>query len=188
MRRCMVLIVFALFGFLWGCQSVQVSQDYDLSKDFSSLKTYGWQTKSQPKTGDIRVDNPLLDARIRAAINDSLSKKGYQRIPEERPDFHVAYKYQVGSKIESDNVGVGVGFGWGGRSRFGGIGVDSGRHISEYDEGVLVIDLTGASNGDLLWRGTGTARVDRHSTPEEITKWVNEAVERILSQFPPLPK
>ena len=188
MRIYIGLIVFTLFGFLWGCQSIQVSQDYDISKDFSSLKTYEWQTKTQPETGDIRVDNPLLDARIRSAINDSLSKKGYQRITQGKPDFYVAYKYQVRSKIESDDVGVGVGFGWGSRSRYGGIGLDTGRYISEYDEGVLVIDLNDASKGDLLWRGTGTARVNQHSKPEEITKGVNEAVEKILSQFPPLPK
>lgn len=182
------LIVFTLFGFLWGCQSIQVSQDYDLSKDFSALKTYEWQAQTQPETGDIRVDNPLLDARIRSAINDSLAKRGYQRITQGKLDFYVAYRYQIRSKIESDDVGVGVGFGWGGGSRFGGIGVDTGRHISAYDEGLLVIDLNDASKADLLWRGTGTARVDQHSTPEEITKGIYEAVEKILSQFPPLPK
>ena len=188
MRIYVGLIIFILFGFLWGCHSIQVSQDYDTSKDFSSFKTYDWQTKNQPKTGDIRVDNPLLDARIRSAINDSLSKKGYQKITQGSPDFHVAYKYQVRRKIESENVGVGIGFGRGSRGRYGGIGIDSGRNISEYDEGLLVIDLNDASKGDLLWRGSGTARVDQHSQPEEITKRVSEAVEKILSQFPPPPK
>jgi len=188
MRIYTGIIVFTLFGFLWGCQSIQVSQDYDLSKDFSSLKTYEWQVQTQPETGDIRVDNPLLDARIRSAINDSLSKMGYQRNTRGKPDFFVAYKYQIRSKIESDDMGVGVGFGWGRHGRFGGIGVDTGRYISEYDEGVLVIDLTDASQGDLLWRGTGSARVNQHAKPEAVTKEVNAAVEKILSQFPPLPK
>jgi len=188
MRIHIGLIGLTLFGFLWGCQTIRVSQDYDLSKDFSSLKTYAWQTETQPQTGDIRVDNPLLDARIRSAINDSLSKRGYQRINQGTPDFYVAYTYQIRSKIESDDVGVGVGFGWGSHRRFGGIGMDTGRYISEYDEGLLVIDLNDASKGDLLWRGTGAARVDQHSKPEEITKGINQAVEKILSQFPPLPR
>ena len=83
---------------------------------------------------------------------------------------------------------MGVGFGWGGRGGFGGLGVGTGREISEYDEGVLVIDLKDASKGDLMWRGTGTAVVDQQSKPEELTKGVNEAVEKILSQFPPLPR
>jgi hypothetical protein len=188
MRRYIGLIAFTLLGFLWGCQSIQVNQDYDMSKDFSSLKTYEWQTKTQPETGDIRVDNSLLDARIRSAINDSLSKRGYQRITQGKPDFYVAYKYQIRRKIGSDDVRMGVGFGLGSRGSFGGVGVSSGRDISEYDEGVLVIDLKDASSGDLMWRGTGTAVVKQQSKPEEITKGVNEAVEKILSQFPPLPK
>ena len=188
MRIFTGLIVFTLSGLLWGCQSIQVSQDYDLSEDFSSLKTYEWQTKTQPKTGDIRVDNPLLDTRIRSAINDSLSKKGYQRITQGKPDFYVAYKYQVRSKIGSNDVGIGVGFGLGSSGRFGGIGVDTGKDISEYDESVLVIDLNDASKGDILWRGTGTARVNQHAKPEEITRGINEVVDKILSQFPPLPR
>jgi len=188
MRIFTGFIVFTLFGLLLGCQSIQVSQDYDLSKDFSSLKTYEWRTKTQPETGDIRVDNPLLDARIRSATNDSLSKMGYQRIARGKPDFYVSYKYQIRSKIGSNDVGVGVGFGWGSRGHMGGIGVDTGRYISEYDEGMLVIDLIDASNDDLLWRGTGTTLVDQHAKPEEVTKGVNAAVKKILSQFPPLPK
>jgi hypothetical protein len=188
MRTHIGLIGLALLGFLWGCQSIQVSQDYDISKDFSSLRTYEWQTETQPETGDIRVDNSLLDARIRSAINESLSKRGYQRNTQGKPDFYVAYKYQIRRKIGSDDAGVGVGFGMGSRGSFGGIGVSTGRDISEYDEGVLVIDLKDASKGDLMWRGTGTAVVDQHAKPEEVTKGVHEAVEKILSQFPPLPK
>jgi len=188
MRIHIGLIVFTLFGFLWGCQSIRVSQDYDLSKDFSLLKTYEWQTQTQPETGDIRVDNPLLDSRIRSAINNTLSNKSFQRITQGKPDFYVAYTYQIRSKIESDDVGVGVGFGWGSRHRYGGIGVDTGRYISEYDEGELVIDFKDGFKGDLLWRGIGTARIDLYAKPEEITKGVNAVVEQILSQFPPLPK
>jgi len=79
-----------------------------------------------------------------------------------------------------------VGIGWGGGRRFGGIGFDSGRQISAYDEGLLVIDLIDASA--LLWRGTGTARADQHATPEEITKGIYDTVDKILAQFPPLPR
>ena len=54
------LVTLFLITQLWGCSSIQVSQDYDLSRDFSTLKTYAWQIESQPTTGDIRVDNSLL--------------------------------------------------------------------------------------------------------------------------------
>lgn len=188
MRNCIGLIIVTLFGFMGGCQSVQVSQDYAPSNNFLGLKTYAWLTETQPETGDIRVDNPLLDARIRKTVDDSLSKRGYQKITQGRPDFYISYTYQIRSKIGSDDVGVGVGFGWGGRGRIGGLGLNTGRYIGEYDEGMLVIDLHEKSKDDLLWRGTGTLPVDQHPNPDEVTEWVGEAVEKILSQFPPLPK
>lgn len=181
-------VIIFLFGHLWGCSGFQVSQDYDLSRDFSPLKTYAWQSESQPKTGDIRIDNSLLDARIRSAIDDSLSKKGYHQIDQGQPDFHVAYTHQISSKIDSSNVTFGFGFGGGGGGTFSGIGVDSGGRVREYDESLWVIDLIDPSTGDLLWRGMGTTPVDQHANPEKSVKKINEGVEKILSQFPPQPK
>ena len=183
-----VLTMVMLFGHLWGCSSMQVSQDYDLSRDFSSLKTYAWLNDSQPKTGDIRTDNSLLDNRFRSAISDSLSKKGYQNVAQEKPDFYVAYTYQIDSKVESSNVTVGFGFGSGGGGAFTGMGVNSGGRVREYDEGLLVIDLIDAATASLMWRGTGTAPVDQHANPEKTVKEINEGVEQILAQFPPQTK
>ncbi|MFO7605258.1 MAG: DUF4136 domain-containing protein [Desulfurivibrionaceae bacterium] len=178
------LIVITLLGFLWGCQSIKVSQDYNPARDFYSLETYAWQMETQPETGDIRVDNPLLHDRIRAAVNQSLLDKGYRKISEGKPDFYVSYKYGTHSRIESDGVGFGLGFGWGGRSRFGGIGVGTGSPAREQDERVLAVDLKD-EQGNLLWRGVGTAPFEQHAGPEEITKEINAMVEKILSQFPP---
>ena len=183
----LVFILF-LFGHLWGCSGIQVSQDYDLSRDFSSLKTYAWQSENQPETGDIRVDNSLLDTRFRSAIDDSLFKKGYQKKSEGKPDFYVAYTYQIDSKVESSNVTVGFGFGSGGGGAFTGMGVNSGGRVREYDEGLLVIDLIDAATASLMWRGTGTAPVDQHANPEKTVKENNEGVEQILAQFPPQTK
>lgn len=182
------LTMVMLFGHLGGCSSMQVSQDYDLSRDFSSLKTYAWLNDSQPKTGDIRTDNSLLDTRFRSAISDALSKKGYQNVAQEKPDFYVAYTYQIESKIESNNVSVGMGFGRSSRGRHAGVGMNTGTTVREYDQGLLVIDLVDPSKASLLWRGTGTARVNPNAEPEKSVKEINEGVEKILSQFPPQAK
>jgi hypothetical protein len=187
-KVCIGFVIITLFGHVWGCSGIRVSQDYDLSRDFSSLSTYAWQTESQPETGDIRVDNSLLDARFRSAINDSLTKRGYQKGEQENADFYVAYTYQIDSKIESSNVTVGFGLGGGSGGAFTGIGVDSGGRVREYDEGLLVIDLIDTSNADLLWRGTGTTPIIQHAKPEKTVKNINEWVEKILAQFPPQPK
>ncbi len=184
LRKVIFLTVLAIFI---GCSGIEVSQDYDVAADFTNLKTFDWYLAKQKKTGDLRVDNLLLDSRIRKAVDRLLAQKGYQKISQGTPDFYVGYKYAIFTRIGSERVSTGIGFGFGGSGSFGAIGIGTGNEVREYDEGMLVIDITDTKNGKLLWRGTSTRRVSRHSNPEKITKKVNENVEKILAQFPPQP-
>jgi hypothetical protein len=168
-----------------GCAGIKVGQDYDVKTDFTSLKTYAWQSTVQAKTGDVRVDNTLLDDRIRKAVDDRLAQKGYRKTAGGIPDFRVAYSYQIRRKVGSEGVQTGIGVGVGGSGSFGGVGLGTGGGVNEYDEGTLVIDFLDAANGDLLWRGTGSRRLVETTDPEKATRRVNETVERILEQFPP---
>ena len=168
-----------------GCSGLQVSQDYDPKADFSGLGTFAWKSEDQPRTGDIRVDNPLLDARIRAAVERALTDRGFRKVAGGAPDFAVSYAFQIRRKIDSERVRTSIGFGSGGGGSFGGVGVSTGGGVSEYDEGMLVIDLTKPDDSHLLWRGTGTRRISQRSNPEQITAEVDETVDKILSQFPP---
>ena len=187
MRKFNIVIFLTFLTLITGCSGIEVSQDYDIEVDFSKLKTFHWFSAVQKKTGDLRVDNPLLDSRIRKAVDSSLAQKGYQKIFKGTPDFYIGYNYSILKKIGSERVRTGIGFGFGGAGRGGMIGIGTGSDVKEYDEGMLVIDITGAANKKLLWRGTGTRRVYRHSDPAKITKEINENVEKILSQFPPQP-
>lgn len=171
-----------------GCTGIKVSQDYDVKTDFSSLKTYAWKSAAQQKTGDVRVDNPLLDERIRKAVDDRLAQKGYRKTARDRPDAYLAYTYQIRRKVGSEGVQTGIGVGMGGSGGFGGVGLSTGGGVNEYDEGTLVIDILDAAAGELLWRGTASRRLLEASDPEKTTRWVNETVDRILAQFPPPPK
>jgi hypothetical protein len=139
----------------------------------------------QHKNGDTEVNNSLLENRIHTAVDRSLSEKGYQRDSQDTPDFYVGYQYKIRRKIESDNVSTGIGFGLGSYSRRGGIGVSTGSGITEYDQGILTIDIIDVTDSSLMWRGIGTSRVSQHSSPESKTKQFNDMVEKILDQFPP---
>ncbi|MBW2620351.1 MAG: DUF4136 domain-containing protein [Deltaproteobacteria bacterium] len=187
MRKLKNVIFLMFLAIFIGCSGIEVSQDYDVAADFSNLKTFDWYSAEQKKTGDLRVDNPLLDSRIRKAVDRSLAEKGYQRIFQGTPDFYVGYKYAILTRIGSEPVRTGIGFGFGGAGSVGAIGIGTGGDVKEYDEGMLVIDITDTINRKLLWRGTGTRRVSRHSDPKKTTKEVNENVEKILAQFPPQP-
>ena len=169
---------------LFGCSSVTVSQDYEIGADFSKYRSFDWVSAQQPKTGDIRVDNPLLDARIRSAVEQTLTEKGFRKETGGRSDMHVAYHLTIRSKIEGDTFRSGVGYGR--YPYWGGAGFET--TIRQYDEGMLVIDIGDAAANRLIWRGTGTRRVTEKTNPEKSIRIVNQTVNEILNQFPPQPK
>jgi hypothetical protein len=170
-----------------GCASVKVSQDYDVTTDFSRLQTYAWHPGAPEKSGGAPTDNPLLASRIRAAVEKNLSQMGYRKIETGSPDFYVTTTYSVRSKIDSGGVRTGVGIGIGGSGTFGSVGV-SGSPVREIKEGTLVIDVSDANQGGLLWRGTGTYEVKPEKDPQKTTEKINRVVEKIMAQFPPQPQ
>ncbi|MBT8042121.1 MAG: DUF4136 domain-containing protein [Pontiella sp.] len=167
---------------LSGCSSVTVSRDYDLSADFSNLSTYAWKHAEQPRTGNARIDNDLIDARVRAAIDAELAGKGFTLAKPSAADFQIAYFLEYKQRIGGSAVSFGIGTGT--YSRFGGIGYDIG--ISDYDEGYLTIDVIDPADGEIIWRGVGRRASYDTGKPAKTTKIVNMAVARILAKFPPV--
>jgi hypothetical protein len=167
-----------------GCSGVNVSQDYPRGADYSALKTYAWQSENQEKTGDLRLDNPLLDARIRRAIDTSLLGKGYQRVSDLQPDFYIAYHQEIYNRIIVDQARSGFAFGMGSFGYHGGVGFSTGNNTGSYDNYMLVIDVIDSGNNGILWRGTGSRSFVQEADPEKMTKQVNKTVNKILMQFP----
>lgn len=174
---------------LAGCSGIRVSQDYEPATTFDNLHTFAWTTATQAPTGDPRIDNPLRDGRIRAAVERVLTTKGFVRATEAAPTFLVRYQYTLRQKIDSSGPSGGIGFGIGSYGRRGGIaiGTGTGNTVSEYDEGSLVIDLMDPATDRLLWRGTGTQRFREYDDPAKTTADIDTLVETILAQFPPQP-
>jgi hypothetical protein len=166
-----------------GCTAVQVSQDYDPATDFSSYQTFGWAPEPERTSGDPVLDSPLMDRRIRSAVEETLRAKGYSFRADERPDVQVAYYLYVRSRIEADTFRS--GYGWYGYRYpyWGGWGYDT--VLRQYDEGTLIIDFVEVGSGKLIWRGTGSRRVTLQTDPAKTTKMVYQTVAEILKQFPP---
>ena len=179
MKKLLLLAV--PIGLLAGCSSVSVSRDYDTAADFSGLKTFAWQHAEQPQTGDPRIDNDLHDERVRRAVNQTLTAKGFQLTDRADADFLVAYYVEYKRKLNSGSVSVGMG-----RSsygRHGSVGYSTG--VSEYDQSNLIIDVMGPADEKMIWRGVGTRSTYDGSSPEKMSRIVNESVSKILKKFPP---
>lgn len=179
MKYALYLVV-AMFT-ITGCSSVSVTHDYDSSTDFTALKTYAWQHETQPKTGNPRIDNDLVDDRVRNAVDSVLAEKGFVRGQEADADFLVAYFVQYKQRIGGSSVSFGIGAGR--YDRYGGVGYNTS--ISDYDEGWLTIDVIDRESEKMIWRGIGIRATYESSNPKKVSKIINNAVARILKDFPP---
>jgi len=173
-----VLICSLFTTLIFGCSSIEVSQDYKPDRDFRNLKTYDWKYKDQEKTGDMRIDSQLTDDRIRKETERKL-------FPGKTPDFQIIYQYTITRKIYSNPVSTGMGFGCDQYARHGSIGIRIGTEINEYDEGLLIIDFLKPDSDIILWRGKSTRLVHTHSTPEKIIRDIDKTIGKMLAQFPP---
>lgn len=178
-----IAVCMAVILGIYGCETIRVSQDYDSRFTFPHQGTWQWRDQTQPATGDIRIDNPLLDKRIRKAVETGLKTRNFHRL-EEFPTFLLAYDFSIEAKIEADTYYSNTGI-WGYRYPwFGGMGRDV--RINQYNEGRLTIDILFSETGALLWRGTGIYRFNTDKkTPPEIDAEIHNLVNTILMPFPP---
>jgi hypothetical protein len=180
-KPALYLLIIMVLG---GCAGLRVNQDYEPGTDFSAYRTFAWNSAAQPPTGDIRIDNPLLDGRIREAVEQALTRNGFHEIDQDGADLLVEYGLTARPKIHSPSLSIGTGFGiWSGGT-FGGISVGTpvgGSH----EEGVLVIDLYDAKTGRLIWRGSGAGQLNWQASPAKKTEEINTLVDKVLEQFPP---
>lgn len=173
-------IVFILYyiGFLTGCSSIyDISYDYDRTANFTNLKTYNWIPV--PEKSNI---NSLDLVRIKNAVSAELNDKGL-KVASKNPDFLIASHFGTKDKINVSSWGYGYGphgIYWGGYWGYGGVSV------YQYEEGTLIIDFVEPNSKNLLWRGAAKSEVDNATNPEKRDKMINDAVQKILENFPPI--
>lgn len=180
MRRVRLLGALLALGLASGCSSVQVESDWNPSIDFARLHSYAWLEEGPLHTGDPRFDNALLDGRIRQATDRTLAAKGYAKAPHDSADFLVAYQVTAEKKVDLVTIYDGYGYGW--RGWGGGV---ARTYATEYQVGTLLLDVLDPKTKLLVWRGSGSDVLRESRTPEERDRLVQEAVQKILAQFPP---
>ena len=161
-----------------GCSTVyDVQFDYNTKTDFANLKTYNWLPVPE------KADIDSLDAmRVQKAVNTEMQAKGL-RLTSGIPDFliaeHLGKKDKVSVRDWGYNYGPYAGY-WGGyRGPMGGVST------FQYEEGSLILDFVDPQTKELIWRGSAKAEVDDVRTPEKREALINEAVQKILKNFPP---
>jgi hypothetical protein len=157
-----------LIGSLVGCAAVTAKSDYDRQTDFSQYKTFNWLARQGSG-----FPNPLSIKRVQTALESGLIAKGFQL--QSSPDLLVVFHGATQDQVNITDWGYGYRGGWGGSRNI---------DVHKYTEGTLIVDFIDAEKKELIWRGWATAVMDK---PDKNMELINEAVAKILAEFPPTP-
>ncbi|UCG76348.1 MAG: DUF4136 domain-containing protein [Gemmatimonadota bacterium] len=175
---------------LSGCGSgISVRSDWDPGVNFSAFNTF---VVLDEASGGAGLDQ-ITQNRIKSAITSTLQAKGWRQVSDAK-DADAAVGWQVTteqrSSFQTVNTGWGgYGYGWGGWYGRSGMGMTTSRTTeTRYEVGTLVIGIFDTSTEQLIYTSTGSKTLsDRQASPEESQKRINEAVAKILEDFPPAP-
>jgi hypothetical protein len=172
------IMLAAGFAFLVaGCGSgISTSTDYDPSASFAGYSTYTW-IDSEGQVDDI------TSSRIRQSVDAGMAARGFSKDARD-PDLAISYQVPTRERTSFNtvNTGWGGGYGWGGWGM--GMGTSTTTQYN-WTEGSLILALFDADTKNMVWTGTATTDLDDSRTPQERQELVDEAVGKLLADFPP---
>ena len=177
---------------LAGCATSRVERDYDRDVSFEELETYSLIVQTGTSTGHPAVSSPLVDRRIRVAIERELDAMGFRRVTSGDADFKIA-TYVVAEERLDVTTFDRYGYNNYGYRRFGhpfyygygGSGIITRDYVREYVQGTLILDIIDGSTNELIWRGWSSKALAHQPRPEKVDEYVFDAVGKILEGFPP---
>lgn len=162
-------IVIALFlAAAMALLAQEVRVDWDRHTDFSKYHTYSW--------GKVKTVNGLWDDRVKSAIDQELSAKGWSQVPD-GGDVTVMAIQMTRAKPTLQTFYDGFG-GW----RWHGFGTAT-TTVETYKEGTLVVDMFETSSEKLIWRGVAEQSLSDKS--DKNIKNLQKAVKKLFAKFPP---
>lgn len=174
MKRLGTLIGMALLMGMTACSSMRVSINYDQEVNFARYKTFGWIKKKPKLPPKKALRRSLVEKRVKSAVERELLAKGYQKAIGDKPDFLIAFHIGAQDKVDVTYYG----YRYGPRGRWWGRAVE----VERYKEGTLILDFVDPELHQLVWRGTAVGAIHY---PETVGEKMDQAVEKILSKFPP---
>lgn len=184
----------ALRSFCWlvvfastSCTTLRVGSDFDRNANFSSYHTFTIMPRQH--TG---VHNPLVVSRTEDDIVQNLEAKGY-RLATDPATADFAVDFTIGSQERTEissypvpyaSPGWGAwgwGPGWWGYSYWG-----PQTDVRQIREGTLSIDVFDARTHRPIWHGWAKKQLSDRDI-QQSAQPIRDAVDAILTQFPPTP-
>lgn len=170
--------VFAVLGVLLlvNCSPVRIQYDFDARARFGAFKSFDWVAAPKRAKDAVKVDNPIMERRVKGAIERELVAKGFRLETAADPDFLVAY-YPVFRDRTFRTA-----------HHFGGWGWHPGMMVSRqhhYTEGTIVVEILDFKTRQVVWHGAAVGALTGIQSPEDAEAAVNTEVPRLLAGFPP---
>lgn len=186
----MQLLLLLTLVLMAGCQTSNVSVDYDTQASFDNYRYYSWKepVSSDQKPPSANAD-PLTDQRVKKAVLAQLQANGMQPASQENPaDVLVRFAVINVLRTETPNSSGSVGLGRSGGST--GVGISLrfplGKDSVKRDVTIL-IDLLDAGDETLKWRGSKTLVFGDSDDAAKINTSIEAAVAEIFNFYPPAP-
>jgi hypothetical protein len=154
-----------------------VKIDFDKAFDFSTVKTYSIKIATP-------WGNDLSQRRVLTEFDETISGKGWKKVPEGQADIQVLLHGATQTKHDATTFYTGGGYGG---YRYGGMGMGSAQTVvNEYLVGTLVVDMFDAKSKSLVFRGTAADELS--DKPEKNAKKLEKASTKMFKEFPPSAK
>jgi len=168
---------------LTACAGFAVHYDYDARAAYGTYKTFDWYAASRyakEKAGG--MSNPLMDRRVKNAVEKELTARSYVLEAKADPDFLVTY-YPV-YRERRYQTATHLGWGWGYRPWYGGVGTTMVQE-HRYKEGTIVLEIVDFKTNQMVWRAAAEGALTDLDNPEDADEVVGRAVRQMLDRFPP---
>ena len=163
-------VALAVAGCSTSARDLPVRTDYSTTTAFQEWKTYRFA--SIENTSPTGAQYPRYHQMLQRAIVEELAERGFARIEDGTPDFRVAFELLFRGDAANQTVAKG-----------GGADPMARSFSHSTPSGSLTIMMLDPSTSEPLWTGQ-VAEIK--VTAIEPQKQLNNAVWRVLVEFPPI--
>ena len=165
-----------------GCAGITVGHEFDPDANFAAYGSYDW-LPTESRRVDLRVRDPMVEQNMRSAIEAELLSKGLRKVERGgEPDIRIGYLLTLEDGVDSNSMYERSGGDWQYRT-YGPANLAT--QTRAYSMGTLVIDVFDVGRKELVWRGVAEGQVNQTRELEDRRKRLNDAVVKILEDFPP---
>jgi hypothetical protein len=171
------ILILSVGVLIVSCGSgVKVFTDYDPSYDIPQYKSFSWSPVKNIEQGQNPIYyNELNDKRIRHAVQDQMISRGYELTED---DGELVLHYHI--VIQDQTVVTTDPFGHSNTPYW----LSLQQNYYQYTQGTLIVDIMKGGTNDLVWRGRAVSIIDDTYKPGEADELVQDAVARLLKDFP----